>query len=167
MKRLMYLLINCLITVSLSLILAQGEPVDFGDSGIVVVVEADDKEGETTDSGWTYWFPDEFFSYIPSLPKFPDFPLPPWAGGGNGGGEIDPCQDAQAKLDDLYNQLNDITEQWVPALEEQAPLNYEGKAYKANTSGWIRAFHRLLAERDRITEEIEQAHAQKDAACAN
>lgn len=164
MKNLIMMYI-ALLTIALSTSLAQGEPVDFGDTGLVVIVEQSPKEDNPNETGWSFWFPDEFYDYLPSWPKFPAFEFPGWAGGGGGGPTSPECGAAQAILDNLYDQLNQITEQWVPALEEQTPLSRDGKTYAANTPGWINSFYHLLAERDRIKDEIEDAHKEKDAAC--
>ncbi|MCA9839168.1 MAG: hypothetical protein KC422_19815 [Trueperaceae bacterium] len=85
--------------------LAQGEPVDFGDSGIVVVVEA---EGDDTDSGWTYWFPDEFYDYFPPFFRAPILGIePPWdGGGGNPAPEEPDCEDIIEELGELLNQAD-------------------------------------------------------------
>ena len=162
MKNLTLTLI-ALLTIAFSVSLA-GEPVDFGDSGLVVIVEQPPKD-DGIETGWAFWFPDEFSDYLPSWPNFPDFTFPGWAGGGSGGPASPECRAAQAILDSLYDQLQQITEQWVPALEKQAPLSRDGNTYEANTPGWINTFYHLISERDRIKDEIGNAHKEKDAAC--
>lgn len=147
-----------------SITLTQDVTIDFGDSGIVVVVTPSEPGFDT---GWSYWFPDEFENYISLLPKLPPVSFPGWAGGGGGGSASPECRAAQAILDNLYDQLQQITEQWVPALEKQAPLARDGNIYEANTPGWNNTLYYLISERDRIKNEIENAHKEKDVACNN
>ncbi len=90
--------------------------VDFGDSGIEIVVEA---SGDGMETGWAYWFPDEFYSYMPAFPRFPVLNLPPWSGGGGGGGDdgdSEACNDAMQKVVNLTYSiaLNEATEhEWT------------------------------------------------------
>lgn len=94
-----------LITISTLLIpftnAQEGEPVDFGDSGIEVVVEA----AETL---WAYWFPDEFNNYFPDwitwTPSFPP-PVPPPDTGD--GGQVD-CKDVIEALGDMLDIMEGV-----------------------------------------------------------
>lgn len=100
---------------------AQGDVVDFGDSGIEVVVEADGK-GDGIDTGWAYWFPDEFYDYFP-FPTLPTLPFPGWGGGWGGGddGDADDCFDAQNELLQIY----------------EAILSYETSIRQAENDGFM------------------------------
>ncbi|MCA9839170.1 MAG: hypothetical protein KC422_19825 [Trueperaceae bacterium] len=167
MKRKRFLMgwLIVLLSFGLKPVMTQGETVDFGDSGITVVVEAEG--GETNDdSGWAYWFPDEFYDYFPPLRiNFPFPSFPGWAGGGGGDDGKDPCQAAKDKLADLYNQLGQVAQQINDAIEKAAPLTLNDKAYEAHSPGWITAFYKLMQQRDELKEQIEEAHQQQDTAC--
>lgn len=90
-----------ILAVFLPKVLSQSEPVDFGDSGLVVVVQQQgEPKSENSDESWSFWFPDEFINlwsgWIKSAPGLiPTFPDP----GGDGGQQPD--------CDDLINELGD------------------------------------------------------------
>jgi|GEM_PF-5485614 len=103
MKKLISILIISVLLLMTHTTKAQDDVVDFGDSGIEVVVE---QEGGGMKTGWVYWFPDEFFEFVP--PKFvmPTLPsLPPWLGGGGGGSNDQGCEDV---LQDIVNLSRSI-----------------------------------------------------------
>jgi len=81
-----------------------GDVVDFGDSGIVVVVQ------EAAEYVYAYVFPDEFTDYYPPFdipyPEIPNFPDWNWDWGSDPD-EADLCESAMEELVELEEQLND------------------------------------------------------------
>ena len=144
---------------------AQDEPVNFGDSGIVVVVEQEG-EDDGDGSGWAYWFYDEFLHFYPKwnwIPAVPNFPI--WDGG-DGGDSDTPCTDAQEALDAAQAAYDEVNDAYAEAVEG-GPLEYKGKLYKQGTSGWVNAFYRLSAERDELLQARDEAQENADVACGS
>ena len=76
--------------------------VDFGDSGIVVVVEASDS-GKEYGVAYIPAVPDEFYLLYPALPAAPAIPWP--AGWGSEPVEPDPCLVAQNHLSEIEREI--------------------------------------------------------------
>ncbi|WP_432411074.1 hypothetical protein [Rasiella sp. SM2506] len=101
MKKYNILLMVILLLGAIQLSNAQvGEVVDFGDSGIEVVVE---QKGEGMKTGWVYWFPFDEWGKFPPMVLVPPIFNPPWNGGGGGARPNEPdCQW-------LTNEIIDLT----------------------------------------------------------
>ena len=79
MKRIVILpTIFTILFVALSSSFTQESPVDFGDSGITVVVEPEPKgDGKEISTVYIPFVPDEFLTFFPEFPFGPNLPWPP------------------------------------------------------------------------------------------
>lgn len=81
---------------------AASDLVDFGDSGIVVVVEPS-KSGKEYGVAYIPWIPDEFYTFYPSLPAAPGVPWPvAWD---REPPQPDPCQTALDQLSEIESEI--------------------------------------------------------------
>lgn len=128
------------------------EPVDFGDSGIVVVVEAEG-ESEGIETSLAFWFPDEFLDFYPGFNWFRGFPgFPGWGDDGNGP-DVDPC-DVLASQRDLLQQIyDDLLTEFMDGLEG-GKLDYKGKDSKYGSSGWTNQAFNLFQDLQDLREQL-------------
>jgi hypothetical protein len=160
MKKFFYLLALSLICLGL----AQGDVVDFGDSGIVVVVEegGDDVGMET---GWAYWFPDEFYDFFPPFPTLPTLPWPPaWGGGGGGDGIDDDCWDAQNDLLQKYEAISSY-ENSINEWESSGVMWVGDKKLTADDEEFQEILKNAKRVLDRLNDELNELRKAVQDAC--